>query len=216
MDAPLPSLVLDNITFSYETSETILSSFSASFQAGTMTAVTGKSGAGKSTLLYLLGLLVQPQAGHVFINGSDVVHASDRTRSRIRSSHIGFVLQDAALDTSRSIADNIIEGATYGTGPRKQWEHSASMLLTTFIPDIDPARSAANLSGGQAQRVAFCRALVNDPVAILADEPTGNLDDAAAHHLIASLRDEADRGRIVVIATHDKGIVDQCDQVIAL
>jgi len=160
--------------------------------------------------------LVQPQAGHVFIDGTDVVHTSDRTRSRIRSTHIGFVFQDAALDTSRSIADNIIEGATYGTGLRRHWKHSASTLLAKFIPDIDPDRSAANLSGGQAQRVAFCRALVNDPVAILADEPTGNLDDAAAHHLIASLRDEAHRNRIVVIATHDSRIVDQCDQVIAL
>lgn len=216
MDVDAPSLVLNNVTFGYDPNEPILSSFSSSFHAGAMTAVAGRSGAGKSTLLYVLGLLVQPQAGNVFVNGTDVVGSSDRFRSGIRSSHIGFVFQDAVLDPSRSVVDNVVEGATYGSGSRTLWQQSASALLAAFLPEIDGSRGAAYLSGGQSQRVAFCRALVNDPVAILADEPTGNLDDETARQLVGSLRDEADRGRIVVVATHDRRIVGQCDEVISL
>ncbi len=216
MGVDAPSLVLDDVTFGYEPGDTILSSFSSSFHGGTMTAVAGRSGTGKSTLLYLLGLLVRPQSGRVIVNGTDVAGFSDRYRSSIRSSHIGFVFQDAVLDPSRSVVDNVIEGATYGSGSRALWRQSALALLGVFLPEIDSGRRAANLSGGQSQRVAFCRALVNDPVAILADEPTGNLDDETADHLVSSLRTEADRGRIVVVATHDTRIVGQCDEVISL
>ncbi len=212
----VPVATLEEITFEYEQGKPILEGLTAEFRAGTMTAITGRSGVGKSTLLYILGLLVRPSLGRVRFADADVANAPDRVRSHLRSSHIGFVFQDAVLDTSRSVVDNVVEGAAYGRGTRGRWVATATALLGSFIPDVEATRSAAHLSGGQAQRVAFCRALVNNPTVILADEPTGNLDPETAVHLIGRFRQEAINGRTVVVATHDPWVVDQCDEVIEL
>lgn len=168
-----------------------------------MTAVTGRSGRGKSTLLYLLGLMLTPTAGTVSIRGHAVSGLRDRARSQIRAQHIGFVFQDAALDPSRTLLDNVAEGALYAGIARDTARRQATVLLTDVGVAHRIDHRPGEISGGQAQRVALCRALIKNPDVLLADEPTGNLDPETASVIWSILRARADDGATVIIATHD-------------
>ncbi len=188
----------------------------ATFPTGTITVVTGASGRGKSTLLYLVGLLLTPRRGRIRYDGVDVACLPDRLRSKARALNVGFVFQDAALDQSRSVLDNIIEGALYMGVPRSIAKDRAISLLQRFQIDLDPRRRPGEVSGGQAQRVGLCRALVKQPRVLLADEPTGNLDSDSAHVVIAALDDAASNGVTVVVASHDSAMLQRGYRVLAL
>lgn len=211
-------VTLEGISFGYRRLEPILDGINFQFAAGQMSAVTGRSGRGKSTLLYLIGLLLTPWSGRLAIG--EVRNASqlgDVDRSRLRAQRIGFVFQDAMLDPSRTVIDNVIEGALYAGVPRRTAQAEAERLLDRFDVRLRADHKPGEVSGGQAQRVALCRALVNRPDIILADEPTGNLDTASAQVVIDALRVSAgDSGATVIIASHDPRIVAVCDQVLDL
>lgn len=204
------------LTFGYHRSEPIIDGLSFDFAPGGVTAVTGPSGRGKSTLLYVLGLMVTPQGGRVMLDGEDVSHWPDRRRSELRARRFGFVFQDAALDSTRSVVDNIIEGALYAGHPRRQSQAKARLLMERFGVDLRADHKPGEVSGGQAARVALCRALVTDPDVILADEPTGNLDRRSAGAVINALDEAATAGAVVVIASHDEEVVATAGAVLDL
>ena len=209
-------LDVEGLSFGYRKREPLLDGLSWSFPRGSVTALTGPSGCGKSTLLFILGLLLRPQAGKISWDGGRLEHQSDFERSEFRATTVGFVFQDAALDATRSVRDNVCEVALYLGIPRRLAIHRAGALLAAFGVDLRSTHRPGEISGGQAQRVALCRALFNDPPLVLADEPTGNLDTAAADVVLTALRDAADRGATVVVSTHDPTVVRRCDDRLVL
>ena len=209
-------LALDEVTFSYDDGPLILDKLSHEFSQGHLTGVAGPSGSGKSTVLYLLGLLLTPDSGTVRFASSSASKLSDRERSNLRARHIGFVFQDASLDPTRSILDNILEGALYAGLGRTSAIEEADRLLDEFGVDLPRHRVPGQISGGQAQRIGLCRALIKGPSVIVADEPTGNLDADSAEVVMTSLRGAAEAGAAVVVSTHDAAVLSECDDVIEL
>ncbi|WP_205109145.1 ABC transporter ATP-binding protein [Subtercola frigoramans] len=205
-----------NLTFGYDQRSTLFDGFSETFTSGEMVALTGFSGRGKSTLLYLLGLMVKPDRGDVAINGADTSLLGDAARARLRAQLIGFVFQDACLDSTRTILDNVLETCLYRSEPRSRSRSKALALLESFGVEGHVDSRPGRLSGGQAGRIALCRALLSDPAIILADEPTGNLDAASAEIVTGAFRRRAAAGAIVVVATHDSTLVAQCDRSVVL
>jgi lipoprotein-releasing system ATP-binding protein len=198
-------LEIDGVSFRYRRNHPmVLEGLSCSFQPGSVTAVTGPSGCGKSTLLYLLGLMLRPEQGTVSWKGQSVGTWDDEARSRFRAETVGFVFQDACLDTARSVLDNVLEGSLFARTNRKTDVEIAHRLMRQFSVDVRADHLPGEISGGQAQRVALCRALIKSPDLILGDEPSGNLDSETAEEVWAALHDAALRGAVVVIATHDE------------
>ncbi|HEU5223386.1 MAG TPA: ATP-binding cassette domain-containing protein [Candidatus Lumbricidophila sp.] len=204
------------LTFGYDPQRPLLQDWEASFAAGEVVAVTGPSGRGKSTLLYLLGLMLKPGTGEVLVEGADAAHLSDTKRARLRAQVFGFVFQDAALDATRTVLDNIVETALYRGVPRRPAIERARELMTQFGVDLQAEAKPGQVSGGQAQRIALCRALLNDPRILLADEPTGNLDPASADIVVQAFHAQARSGAAVVVVTHDPALVARCDRRIEL
>ena len=204
------------VTFGYGHNTQILTDWNAQFTAGEVVAVTGPSGRGKSTLLYLLGLMLKPGAGQVLVDGADVAALPDARRARLRALRFGFVFQDAALDATRTVLDNVIETALYRQVPRQMAVARARELMAQFGVDVRATHKPGQVSGGQAQRIALCRALLSDPRILLADEPTGNLDPASSAVVVEAMRAQAHGGATVVVATHDPVLVGRCDRVIRL
>jgi lipoprotein-releasing system ATP-binding protein len=186
------------------------------FTPAAITSVSGRSGRGKSTLLYLIGLLLRPTSGSVLFSGTRVDNLPDGARADLRASHIGFVFQDASLDASRTVLDNVVEPALYSGARRRDVEPRARALLERFDVSRPLDRRPGAISGGQGQRVALCRALVHDPVLVLADEPTGNLDPESAGVVLSALRARANQGGTVIIASHDAAVHAASDEVLEL
>lgn len=210
------ALSLRDMSFSYTSTTPILSNVDASFAAGEMVAITGPSGRGKSTMLYLLGLMLRPTGGGILALGEPVSGMSDSVRARFRAHHYGFVFQDAALDPTRTVLDNVTESALYRRQPRREADLRAMALLERFGVALRADARPGQVSGGQAQRIALARALLGQPAIILADEPTGNLDRASADVVVEALRHEAGRGAAVVLVTHDAAVVESCDRELSL
>ena len=193
----------------------ILRDVNHKFRSGHLTAITGPSGCGKSTLLYLLGLMLQPTSGVVMIDDEEVSSLPDVQRSRIRGSRVGFVFQDAVLDPSRSVMANVLEGALFS--PTAASSDDALKLLAEFGVDRRATHRPGEISGGQAQRVALCRALVKRPKIVLADEPTGNLDRSSGEVVWNALQNAASRFEAtVIVATHDEALAAMANEVLRL
>jgi ABC-type lipoprotein export system ATPase subunit len=210
--ARAPTLAAARVTFGYRRGEPIVQDWSAEFPGGTVTALTGPSGSGKSTLLYLLGLMLRPGAGHVLLDGVPVERMPDAARAGLRAHRFGFVFQDAALDPTRTVLDNVVETALYRRQPRREAAAAARTLMERFGVELRASHKPGQVSGGQAQRIALCRALLATPPVVLADEPTGNLDPATSETVVTALREHAAAGACVVIASHDPSVVASCDR----
>ncbi|MFT4123891.1 MAG: ATP-binding cassette domain-containing protein [Microbacteriaceae bacterium] len=194
----------------------LLAHWSADFFAGETVAIVGPSGAGKSTVLYTLGLMLRPLAGEVRVHGEPASARPDAQRSRLRATTYGFVFQDAVLDPTRNVLDNVTEASLYRGEDGHELRDRAVELLERFDVSVQAASRPGQISGGQAQRIALCRALLHRPSIVLADEPTGNLDDGSARVVIAALRAEASRGAAVIVVTHDSALARECDRKIEL
>ncbi|GAA1968246.1 ABC transporter ATP-binding protein [Agromyces allii] len=204
------------LSFRYDAAEPLLENWTSEFHAGEVVAVTGPSGRGKSTLLYLLGLMLKPSGGEVLLDGQPFHSRSDRERASARAMRFGFVFQDAALDPSRTVLDNILETALYRRERRQDFVSRADELMEQFGVALRKDARPGQVSGGQAQRIALCRALIGDPGVLLADEPTGNLDPSSSEIVVEALHTQARRGAAVVVVTHDPVLVEQCDRRLAL
>lgn len=210
-------LEIHDLSFRYgRTYEPIFNSFSTEFPAGELTAVTGKSGTGKSTLLYLIGLLLKAEAGEIKYEGVDLLSLNDRKQSKFRAQRIGFIFQDAQLNPKRKTLKSLIEPAVYAGYSIKTAEEKAKNLAASLDVFERLAHKPGQISGGQAQRLAVVRALINDPQIILTDEPTGNLDEENSRIITDLLRKEAKKGRIVVISTHDHRVIEAADRIVEL
>jgi putative ABC transport system ATP-binding protein len=184
--------------------------------SGELVAITGTSGSGKSTLLNLLGLLEPADRGDVWFGGDRVTALSRRGQSRARGRSIGFVFQSFLLIPSLTAVDNVLLAARYVGGITAAVRRRAVELLAD-VGLTDRARHyPPELSGGEQQRVAFCRAILNDPPVLLADEPTGNLDDANASVILSRLAARAREGGAVVVVTHREDVAAHASRVLTL
>lgn len=182
-----------------------------------LVSIVGSSGAGKTTLLQIMGTLDAPTSGEVFIDGECVNRFSERRLARLRNSRIGFVFQFHQLLPEFSALENVMIPALIGGAERKAAAARASELLDLMGLTERAAHRPNELSGGEKQRVAVARALVNNPTVVLADEPSGSLDSRnkeELHALFARLRDELHQ--TFVIVTHDESLSRQTDRTIRL
>lgn len=184
---------------------------------GEVVALVAPSGAGKSTLLHIAGLLDTPDAGTVEIAGQDATGQSDRARTVMRRDQVGFVYQFHHLLPEFSALENIVLPQLAAGTPRSAADDKAMALLTTVGVSERAHHRPAELSGGEQQRVAFCRALANQPSVLLADEPTGNLDpntsDTVFDALMTLVRDT---GLSALIATHNLDLASRMDRQVRL
>ena len=180
---------------------------------GRLALVLGASGSGKSTLLNVVGLLEDAEGGDVIVGGERVSALGRSAQSRARGRYIGFVFQSFLLLPSLTALDNVLLAARYARRARLDARRRARELLAEFGVLERQAHYPPQLSGGEQQRVAFCRAVLNDPPVLLADEPTGNLDDANGRVILAALRARARAGAAVVVVSHRADAVGAADAV---
>lgn len=179
---------------------------------GETIALTGRSGSGKSTLLNILGLLDRPTSGSLVFAGTDLAGEVQKALARIRRENIGFVFQDSLVDPSRRAHENVELALRARDMSRRERRDSADAALESVGLGHRLSAMANTLSGGERQRVAIARAIVHRPLLLLADEPTGNLDDDAAEQVIALLLGYARSGRSVIVVTHDMGLASRTDR----
>ncbi|KIC34463.1 ABC transporter ATP-binding protein [Leisingera sp. ANG-S5] len=186
-------------------------------QAGEVVALVAPSGAGKSTLLHIAGLLDTPDAGEVRVAGEDVTRKGDRRRTRVRRQEVGFVYQFHHLLPEFSALENIVlPQLANGASQKAAVARAAQLLGTVGLAGRADHRPAA-LSGGEQQRVAFCRALANAPRVLLADEPTGNLDPGTSDQVFAALMELVrGTGLSALIATHNLELAARMDRQVKL
>ena len=186
-------------------------------EQGEVVALVAPSGAGKSTLLHIAGLLDTPDAGTVEITGEDATGQSDRKRTAMRRDQVGFVYQFHHLLPEFTALENImLPQLAAGVSRRNAEERGRDLLTTVGIAARADHRPAA-LSGGEQQRVAFCRALANNPAVLLADEPTGNLDPETSDTVFAALMDLVRKtGLSALIATHNLDLAARMDRQVRL
>ncbi|MCL6442881.1 MAG: ABC transporter ATP-binding protein [Alicyclobacillus sp.] len=181
----------------------VLKDVNLSIDPGEFVAIVGPSGSGKSTLLNVLGLLDRPTSGFYLFGGQAVSQLSSGKLATFRNQKIGFVFQSFMLLPRMSVIDNVQLPLLYSRVGRKERRQRARRALERVGMIHQRHKKALKLSGGEKQRVAIARALVNQPDLILADEPTGNLDDATKRDILRIFRRLHDRGRTIVMVTHD-------------
>ena len=185
-------------------------------QEGEYVAIMGSSGSGKSTLLNLLGCLDRPSSGSYFLGGQDVSQLDDSELSDIRGRRIGFVFQSFNLIPMLTTVANIEVPLFYQGIPRSQ-RHVRSRELAEQVGLGDRfEHRPVELSGGQQQRVAIARSLANDPLLLLADEPTGNLDSRTSEEILDVLDTVAARGRTIIMVTHEQHVAARARRIIHL
>jgi ABC-type lipoprotein export system ATPase subunit len=192
----------------------VLDGVDVDLEAGELVAVTGPSGSGKSTLLHLLGGLDRADAGTVEVGG-EPLPGGEGAQARWRARRVGFVFQAFHLVPELSGRDNVLLPARLPGADPGARDRAGRLLAELGLGDL-AGRLPHHLSGGEQQRLAVARALVNAPDVVLADEPTGNLDDAAGAHVVDLLRRAAAGARAVLVVTHDPAVADAADRRLRL
>ncbi|MBI2854828.1 MAG: ATP-binding cassette domain-containing protein [Chloroflexi bacterium] len=184
---------------------------------GELALIMGPSGSGKTTLLSMLGGLLRPTSGQVFVNGTEVTALNESRLPDLRAREIGFIFQAFNLLSSLNVNENVLFPAGLVRGDMRNARLRCGLLLERLGLGSRRHYLPKNLSGGEKQRVAIARALINDPRLVLADEPTGNLDSKTGHEVMMILHDIArDEGRTVLIVTHDPRLEDVADRILWL
>ena len=175
--------------------------------------IIGPSGSGKSTLMYCLSTLKEPTEGSIIYNGIEITAVSGKERERLRRTEFGFIFQKHYLVPYMSALDNVMVAAT---GSKNEVQEKASALLAELgLSEKEFAKKPARLSGGQCQRTAIARAMINDPKVVFADEPTASLDHENAFNVMRILKKYSEK-RLVMVITHDKSILTDADLVLEI
>ncbi|MCE9617518.1 MAG: ABC transporter ATP-binding protein [Nitrosarchaeum sp.] len=193
---------LDNVSFSIEKGEFVL--------------IVGSSGSGKSTLLNMIGLLDRPTTGKVFIDGTDTTNLTDDKISSFRNKKLGFIFQFSNLLTDLTVLENVLLPREIA-GTNDSAEKNAIELLTAVGLADQINKRANKVSGGQAQRAAIARGLINNPSIVLADEPTGNLDSVTSGKIVQLMKSMAKKlNQTFIVVTHDRQHFGDVDRVITI
>jgi len=223
---------VQNLTKVYgmgEVAVTALDGVDLAIDEGEFVAIMGPSGSGKSTLMNILGCLDRPTEGHYWLGGEDVSELNKTQLARVRNRRIGFVFQSYNLLPRASALKNVMLPLLYNSnglpraqsrGPQRQSAAEREALARQALETVGLSERAHHrpneLSGGQQQRVAIARALVNDPLIILADEPTGNLDTQSSQEIVDILQELHERGRTIVMITHEPDLAAQAQRIVHL
>lgn len=194
-----------------------LRGISFSVDEGEFVAIIGPSGSGKSTLMHILGCLDTPTSGQYFFNGQDISKLSEEELAGIRKNKIGFVFQTFNLLPRATVFRNIMLPLIYTgmAGPVRE-ERAKRALISVGLPEERWLHLSSQLSGGEQQRVAIGRSLVNNPDLILADEPTGNLDSKTGEIILETFCNLNQQGRTIILITHEKYIAEHAKRIISL
>jgi lipoprotein-releasing system ATP-binding protein len=193
----------------------VLKGINLTIPAGKLYSIVGASGAGKTTLLQILGTLSKPDSGEIFFNDKNISTFSEKQLAAFRNKEIGFVFQFHHLLPEFTALENVCIPAFIAKTPKAEAEKKAKELIDYLGLADRMDHKPAELSGGEKQRIAMARALINNPSVVLADEPSGNLDSTnrdELHELLFKLRD--DLGQTFIIVTHDDNFADRSDQII--
>ena len=213
-------LKLQNITKVYGTSvkTQVLTDINISFKKGSFSSIIGQSGSGKSTLLNIMGTLDEPTSGKVFIDGTETSRLSKNALADIRNKKIGFVFQFHYLLPEFTAIENVLMPYRISKGAvdKGAVERAKELMEITGLAEV-MNNNATKMSGGQQQRTAIARALLNNPDMILADEPTGNLDSNSTENVYNLLRDINEKfGTTFIIITHDRRIAEMADRIVEI
>ncbi len=212
----VPVLEVNQVTKVYPSEPPVsaLRGVTFSIGRGELVAIVGPSGSGKTTLLHLIGTLDRPTTGTVRVTGLDVGQLSDRDLAALRATRIGFVFQQFFLSEHQSVLDNVADGLLYAGVPQTERRAQALDALELVGLGGRPRARPTQLSGGQRQRVAIARALVGQPAIVLADEPTGNLDQATGESILGLFEDLHRSGVTLVVITHDRHVASRMSRQI--
>jgi putative ABC transport system ATP-binding protein len=219
MSAPRPVIALSRVTKTYGAGDTLVRAVAdvdLVVERGDYVAIMGPSGSGKSTLMHIIGCLDAPSRGRYLLDGVDVRRRDERQLSRIRNRKIGFVFQSFNLIPRTSALSNVELPLAYaGVRQSERRQRALGALERVGLADrID--HLPTELSGGQQQRVAVARALVSEPVLLLADEPTGALDSHATSDVLALFDDLSASGRTLIVITHEHDVAERAKRVVQM
>jgi len=211
---------INNLSKSYLVDDNpipVLNGVSFEIPEGQFVAIMGPSGSGKSTLLYSLGLLDRPTEGKYFLDGKETSKLTDIELAKIRNEKIGFVFQSFNLLRRTSIYDNVRVPLVYSNVPEAK--HKAMVIKALESVGLDAKlykKHPSQLSGGEQQKVAIARAIINNPALILADEPTGNLDSKSGEMVMKVLQDLNKKGHTIILVTHETSTSEYAERIIRL
>ena len=203
---------LENISKSFN-DKIVLDNINLEIKNGEFVSITGNSGRGKSTLLNIIGLLEKPDSGNVIIDNKNIKYDNEKLCNEIRGKEIGFVFQFFHLIPKTTVKFNLEVGLIYNKS--KNTYDIKKILEELKIENLINTKVDV-LSGGEKQRVAFARAIINNPKILICDEPTGNLDEMNSDIIMDLLKKENQKGRTIIVITHDMRVARQADRIIEL
>ncbi|MBE0426672.1 MAG: ABC transporter ATP-binding protein [Nitrospirae bacterium] len=215
----MPLCILENIKKTYRMGDIdveVLKGIDLLVEKGEFVAIMGASGSGKTTLMNIIGCLDVPTSGHYILAGKEVSNLSDDELSVIRNEHIGFVFQNFYLLPYATVFENVLLPTLYIERRKDHVEKNATEILQLVGLKERIKFKPPQLSGGEQQRVAIARAIVNDPDLILTDEPTGQLDSNTAKEIMSLLTKMNERGKTLILITHDLNIASYAKRVIQI
>lgn len=210
---------LNNITKKYilgASPVNVLTGVDCAVENGDFISIMGTSGSGKTTLLHIIGTLLQPDSGTYHLNGRDIVSLSDNERSWIRAHWIGYVFQTFDLITEQNVEQNVALPYLYRDVDAKIVSRQVAAAIDTVGLTERKHHRPSELSGGEMQRVAIARALSIEPKLILADEPTGNLDEENSREILALLTKLNEKGATIILVTHDPQVANMTNRILTM
>lgn len=203
-----------NISKKYTQQMIALKNVNIKIEDGEYVAIIGPSGAGKTTLMNIIGCLDNPTDGKYILDGQDISGYSEKQKARLRNEKFGFVVQDFGLISSMTVYKNIRIPLLYSKNKSNKTKENVQSILEKLKISDKTDENVNNLSGGQRQRVAIARALINSPSIILADEPTGALDQETGKEVMKIFSELNQQGKTIIIVTHDSNVAAMCKRTI--